>query len=45
MQAINITRTKPQRISSASPLPRGWWLAPALIVSIGLWFAIFQLVF
>lgn len=45
MQAINIKGSETRRKSSAAPLPHGWWLIPALAVSIGLWTIIFKLIF
>ena len=45
MQAIHIRKSSVKRETNKSPMVAGWWLAPALIVSVGLWAIIFALIF
>jgi hypothetical protein len=44
MQAINAARARLKRRTIHKSFPSGWWLAPAIAVSLGLWALIFKIV-
>lgn len=45
MQAIQIHKCSSKTTRKTGVMPSGWWIAPAALVSLGLWVVIFKLVF